>query len=694
MAKPRLIPVLLLKQGLLVRSQLFSIHQAIGNPMSTVRRLSNWNVDELVLLDISEHDWHDLRRSDLQQSYSGSTALDVLREVAKVCHMPLSFGGRICTIADVEARLNCGADKVVINSQALADPDFVSKAARRFGSQCVVVSIDAKREGEGRWQVYGAHGRVATGRPPAEWAARVEELGAGEIFLNSIDRDGTATGYDLDLIRSVTAATTLPVVACGGVGDVSDFPNAVLEAGAGAAAAANIFHFTELSYAHAKQACLNAGLGMRPNHFDSTYQKREPTYDWVAEDARFDDRLRRARERDFAAAVARPLPRPVTFCTQCLYPSISASPVEFDEIGACMGCRTAKAKEAIPASEWARRTELLREILEESRCRDGSRHDVIVPVSGGKDSYFQVHMIKTVLGFNPLLVTYDGNNYSEVGWRNLLRMKEVFDVDHIIYRPSVRVLQALNRIAFVAMGDMNWHAHIGINTIPVRVAVQHKIPTLIWGEHGYLDLSGQFSLDDYPEMTYRQRLEHFGRGFEWNYFVGREGLTSQDMIPWKYPSDRELFESKIRGLYLGNYVHWEANEHTKLVIDRYGFKVPDTSFERTYRRMSNLDDVHENGIHDYLKYVKFGYGRCTDHTCKDIRAGLMSRGQALDLVETMDPIKSSDLARWLEYVGMNEPEFDAIADTFRDPRVWWRRGDSWVRDTPRHGRATERASDV
>jgi hypothetical protein len=128
-------------------------------------------------------------------------------------------------------------------------------------------------------------------------------------------------------------------------------------------------------------------------------------------------------------------------------------------------------------------------------------------------------------------------------------------------------------------------------------------------------------------------------------------------------------------------VYWEANEHINLVIKRYGFEVGDEPFERTYRRMSNLDDMHENGIHDYLKFVKFGYGRCTDHACKDIRAGLMSRGQAIDLVRKMDSIKPRDLYRWLDYVGMTEDEFDRIADTFRDPRVWRIRNGAWTKDT-------------
>jgi len=682
MIRPRLIPVLLLKHGVIVRSQLFKVHQVIGNPMSTVERLSDWNVDELILLDISADDYHDLRRDDIQQRYQGTSAVDVLREVAKVCFMPLAFGGRIRTLEDISERITAGADKVVINTAAIQDPGFITAASRRFGAQCIVVSIDAKRHADGRYEVFSGDGKVASGLDPADWARQAARLGAGEIFLNSIDRDGSGHGYDVELIKQVVDAAGIPVIACGGVGQYADFAAGIALGGASAVAAANIFHFFELSYPMAKQRTIDAGIPMRPVKLDSLWQKREPEYDTAAEDRRLQDRRERAETGNYLAAQARPRKSGIRWCTRCVYPSISAAPMEFDADGVCMGCRMAEVKAAIAPQEWVRRKELLRDILEQYRCRDGSRHDVVIAVSGGKDSWFQAHVIKHEFGLNPLLVTYDGNNWTEPGWRNMVRMREVFGCDHVVVRPSVEVLQKLNRLAFDVMGDMNWHAHVGITTAPVRVAVQNRIPLVIWGEHGYLDLCGQFSMDDFPEMSFRDRLEHFARGYEWNYFVGREGLQSGDLIHWKYPSDQEIFDIDLRGIYLGNYVYWEANEHAKLMVEKYGFETSDISFERTYRRMSNLDDMHENGVHDYLKYIKFGYGRCTDHVCKDIRAGLMSRERGLELVRQMDHVKSSDLKRWLEYTGTTEDRFDRIADTFRDPRVWRMEGGQWRKDEP------------
>ena len=194
MTHPRLIVCLLLKNGLIVRSQLFRTHQIIGTPLSTVRRLSYWNVDELVLLDISEEDYHDMRRDDLQMRYKGTSTIDILRQVSEVCFMPLAFGGRIRSLEDMRARLEAGADKCVINTQAVATPELIEQGAKQFGSQCIVVSIDACRHEDGRLEVFTEGGTKPTGLDPAELAKEVERLGAGEIFLNSIDRDGTGNG--------------------------------------------------------------------------------------------------------------------------------------------------------------------------------------------------------------------------------------------------------------------------------------------------------------------------------------------------------------------------------------------------------------------------------------------------------------------------------------------------------------------
>lgn len=366
------------------------------------------------------------------------------------------------------------------------------------------------------------------------------------------------------------------------------------------------------------------------------------------------------------------------YCAHCVYPAVSAVALSFSEYGECSGCRVSAQKREI---DWAERKRLLGELLDQYRSKDGSNYDCIIPVSGGKDSYYQTHIITKEFGLKPLLVTYHGNNYTAEGTYNLERMREVFDVDHLIFRPSVEVLKKLNRAAFYKMGDMNWHAHVGIYTYPAIVAVSHKVPLLVWGEHGRTEVGGMYSLNDFVEMTAKYVREHASRGFTWRDFLGPEtDLKVNDLLWMRYPDDDKLFDLDIRGIHLNNYFEWKPNEQAQMMIDLYGWMAAEKPFDRTYRSISNLDDMHENGVHDYLKFIKFGYGRCTDHACKDLRAGKITRQQAVMLVKRYDSVRPSDLDRWLTYVDMTEDEFDQVCDTFRDPRVWWIENGQWYKD--------------
>lgn len=264
MLKVRLIPCLLLKNGLLVRSEEFSFHQVVGNPVQQVERLNTWAVDELVYLDITRDGEYDMRRDD-HKVKDRTTLLEIVESVSRACFMPLTCGGGIRTTDDARARIAHGADKVAVNTQAARDPEFVTELAGTFGSQATVVSIDAARRGVAEWEVVTACGTAPTGMDVVSWAREAERRGAGEIFLNSIDRDGMAEGYDIELIKAVVAVTRIPVVACGGVGTFSHLVAGVVDGGASAVSAANIFHFTEHSTRRAKQTMLDAGIDVRPD---------------------------------------------------------------------------------------------------------------------------------------------------------------------------------------------------------------------------------------------------------------------------------------------------------------------------------------------------------------------------------------------------------------------------------------------
>ncbi len=262
MKKKRLIPVLLLKNGWLVQSKGFRQYQNLGNPFWAVKRLSEWASDELIYLDISRDSTYDLRRDDLAHPNRQSFA-EIMRDVAKMTFMPVVIGGKIRTLADIEERLRLGADKVCINTKALEDPDFITAAAREFGSQCVVVSIDVQRSGDG-WRVMADGGSRETSYQPDVWAGVAEEKGAGEILLNSVDRDGMKNGYDITLLDRVATCVGIPVIGCGGAGQWEHFSEAFDKTGVDALAAANIFHHVDQSVYLAKKHLYENNHKVRP----------------------------------------------------------------------------------------------------------------------------------------------------------------------------------------------------------------------------------------------------------------------------------------------------------------------------------------------------------------------------------------------------------------------------------------------
>ncbi len=263
MLKIRVIPALFLMNGLIVRSEGFSKFQVIGNPYSELDRYSQWLADELVYVDITREGSHDLRRSDHKVKDEGDDILSILREISRHAFMPLTFGGRITNLEQVDRFLQNGADKVIVNTGGYRRPELLGEIARKHGSQALVVGIDVKRDADGRLAMHVDQGRERVPDDPADYARRVESLGAGEIFVNSIDRDGSARGYDTEAIRAIAEVVTVPVVACGGVGTFEHFRSGISEGGASAIAAGNIFHFTENSYKRAKRLLRDRGFDVR-----------------------------------------------------------------------------------------------------------------------------------------------------------------------------------------------------------------------------------------------------------------------------------------------------------------------------------------------------------------------------------------------------------------------------------------------
>ncbi len=352
------------------------------------------------------------------------------------------------------------------------------------------------------------------------------------------------------------------------------------------------------------------------------------------------------------------------FCKKCLFSSVAATPITFNEEGVCSGCIINAKKKDI---NWQERENLFIKLIDEYRTIDG--YDCLLPVSGGKDSYFACHVAKKH-NLKALMVTYHGNNYLPEGERNLNKMKDEFSFDHIIFRPSTTTLKKLNFLGFKLHGDMNWHCHAGIFTYPMQIAIKYKIPLVFWGDHGFTEQGGMYSHNDFFEYTAKDRYENALHGFDWYDFVDKQGLSKKDLDFLIYPSDEEIIDVGLRGIFLSNYFDYDGKTHADIAKKLYNWEEANYEFDRTFKKISNLDDMHENGIHDYMKFIKFGYGRGTDHANYEIREGRMTREEGIKMQKKYDHVKPRDLNRWLKYVNMNEHEFDKIADSFRSEKVW------------------------
>ncbi|HEC51986.1 hypothetical protein LCGC14_0047020 [marine sediment metagenome] len=251
----RIIPCLDVDNGRVVKGVKFESIRDAGDPVEIARRYNEQGADEITFLDITaSHQERD-------------TTLHTVERMASQVFIPLTVGGGVRTVQDIRNLLNAGADKVSINTAAVFNPEFVGEAADRFGSQCIVVAIDAKRvsaPGEpGRWEIFTHGGRKPTGLDAVEWSRKMEQLGAGEILLTSMDQDGVKSGYDLGVTRAISDALHIPVIASGGVGNLQHLADGVTQGGADAVLAASIFHFAEFTIAEAKAYMAERGIEMR-----------------------------------------------------------------------------------------------------------------------------------------------------------------------------------------------------------------------------------------------------------------------------------------------------------------------------------------------------------------------------------------------------------------------------------------------
>ena len=356
----------------------------------------------------------------------------------------------------------------------------------------------------------------------------------------------------------------------------------------------------------------------------------------------------------------------LTYCCRCVMPDTKPD-LPFDEDGVCGACRNFERRTEV---DWDERRRELESILD--RYRSESHWDCIVPVSGGKDSTFQV--LKAVeLGMNPLCVTATTCDLSDIGRRNI-RNLERLGVDHVTFTPNPGVRARLNRLGLTEVGDISWPEHVGIFTIPVQAAVSYGVPLIMWGENSQHEYGGPAAAVGNDTLD-RSWLEEFGGllGLRVEDLVSTYGFTQREVRPYRYPSDEELRRIGVTGLFLGYFVPWDGQANA-VIAQANGLETFPSTVEGSLVDYENLDN-HQTGIHDYFKFLKFGFGRATDIACLHIRRGRLAREDAFALMRDLDgrfpwTYLGKPLDEILRPIDMTVDEFVAVCDRFTNRRIF------------------------
>lgn len=357
------------------------------------------------------------------------------------------------------------------------------------------------------------------------------------------------------------------------------------------------------------------------------------------------------------------------YCNRWLYPENAKPSIIFDDECVCSGCRDYESRQKLEIN-WAERETMLEEIVYEDKKR-GNSHDCIIPVSGGKESHFQVWKLKQKYGMNPLLVFFTHAFNQPARLRNLENLAAKSGCDLITYNAGLDSMRRLSRHMLETVSDITWQYHAGIRTFPFQVAVQRNILLIVWGEHGFAEMTGIVSLEDFVEFTCWTRKEHDMRGDEPADLIGKGGITRGNIRPYIYPTDEQIQQTEVRGIYLSNFFYWDANQQGELMIKESGFNTVSFKRDRTFNIYAKLDD-HANDVHGYGKYLKFGYGRTTDDaSMKKIRHGRLTREEGEEMVKEYDATEPRAL-------GITKKHFYDLVESMRDPKIWEKKNVEWV----------------
>ncbi len=338
------------------------------------------------------------------------------------------------------------------------------------------------------------------------------------------------------------------------------------------------------------------------------------------------------------------------YCVRCCQPETEEG-IAFDERGVCNGCNSSEEKMHI---NWEERERVLRARLEAAKEKFKDRAwDCLLPMSGGKDSFFQGYVLTRIYGMRPLAVTFSHNWYSEAGKRNLTRMIETFDLDHIMFTPKRGLVNRLARKSIGAIGDSCWHCHAGVGAFVLQVAIKFNVPLIVWGES---------AAEEGCRLSYQESITR--DVFDEKYFLTMsavrepdamtdEHIKARELEPFRHPSAEEYRAAGIEGFHLGDYVFWDEERQTEFIKKEFGWE--EDHVEGTFKRYKSVECVMP-GLHDWTKFIKRGYGRASDHASRDVRAGIITREEAFDIIREIDPKRPEILDYFLEQTGLTEEE--------------------------------------
>ena len=352
-------------------------------------------------------------------------------------------------------------------------------------------------------------------------------------------------------------------------------------------------------------------------------------------------------------------------CSRCLYTSLHPLGITFNDGGVCSGCQIHEEKDSL---DWDGRLQALKKIIKPYQ-RGKKQYDCIIPVTGGNDSHFIVHVVKNILKLEPLLVTYNKYFNTPLGIRNLANLRIKFDCDLLTQNINPQIVKKITKHTLRKYGSLYWPCLAGQTVFPVQTAIRYKIPLIIWGAHQGLEQVGMFSHLHEAEMTRRYRKDHdlFGVEAE-DLITDFSTLTEGDIWQYRYPDDADLHLEGVRGIYLGNYIRWDPKAQHESMIKQFDYK--SSKFHRTFDAYDHVDCYNFMDLHDHIKFLKNGYSKVTDHACREIRHKRLSRQHALKLVKKFENKKLKFVKQFCEWLHIDQVGLNFILNQHRNRLIW------------------------